>query len=145
MENKRINNFDKSRRDFIGKVAVAGTGLAVGVPEFSFADNGKPAILGGAKAHTGGFPGWPVFDQLEENALTSVLKSGKWGRLNGKVMSEFESAYAKLLGANHCLGVSSGTSALYTILGALDVGPGDEVIMPVYTFVATYNVAVLNY
>ncbi|MEO5811131.1 MAG: DegT/DnrJ/EryC1/StrS family aminotransferase [Rhodanobacter sp.] len=40
---------------------------------------------------------------------------------------------------------SSGTSALYTIMGALDVGPGDEVIMPVYTFIATYNAVVLNY
>src|SRR5690606_35641742 len=48
-------------------------------------------------------------------------------------------------GAGHCLGVSSGTSALTTILGALGVGPGDEVIIPVYTFIATYNVVVLNY
>ena len=60
-------------------------------------------------------------------------------------MSRFEDAYEKLTGAKHCLATASGTAALYTALGALDVGPGDEVIIPPYTFVATYNVVVLNY
>jgi dTDP-4-amino-4,6-dideoxygalactose transaminase len=50
-----------------------------------------------------------------------------------------------MMGVQHSLGVSSGTSALYVMLGALGIGPGDEVIMPVYTFVATYNVVALNY
>jgi len=143
--NKENTKMDKSRRDFIGKLALAGTGLAVGLPTFTFADSGKPAILGGTKAYTAGFPGWPIFNQLEEKGLVDVLNSGQWGRLGGQVMPKFEAAYAQTLGAKHCLGVSSGTSALYTILGALDIGPGDEVIMPVYTFIATYNVAVLNY
>ena len=145
MENNKSNNINKSRREFISKAAIVGTGLTVGIPDFSFASNDKPAILGGSKAHSGGFSGWPIFDQTEEKALTDVLKSGQWGRLGGQVMPRFESEYAKMLGAKHALGVSSGTSALYTIMGALDVGPGDEVIMPVYTFIATYNVAVLNY
>ena len=143
--NKENTTLNTSRREFIGKLAIAGTGLAIGVPNFSFADNGKPAILGGNKAFTGNFPGWPLFNELEEKGLVDVLKSGQWGRLGGGVMPKFESAYAQSLGAKHCLGVSSGTSALYTILGALDIGPGDEVIMPVYTFIATYNAAVLNY
>lgn len=145
MKRKKPINFDKGRRAFITKAAIVGTGLAAGIPEVTFADNGKPAILGGTKAHPSGFPGWPVYDQTEEKALTAVLKSGRWGRLGSKVMPQFESEFSKLLGAKHSLGVSSGTSALYTIMGALDVGPGDEVIMPVYTFIATYNVAVLNY
>ena len=134
-----------NRRDFISAAAIAGGGIAVGAPYFSFADDGKPAILGGSKAKADSFTNWPLFNETEERALIDVLKSGKWGRLNGKVVAGFEGEYAKLLGVNHSLGVSSGTSALYTILGALDVGPGDEVIMPVYTFIATYNVAVLNY
>jgi dTDP-4-amino-4,6-dideoxygalactose transaminase len=50
-----------------------------------------------------------------------------------------------MLGVKHSLAVSSGTSALYTMLGTIGIGPGDEVIIPVYTFVATYNVVVLNY
>lgn len=128
-------------------LSVAGTGMAVGMPHFarSGPQDAKPAILGGPKAHPEGFPGWPVFDKTEENALTEVLKSKSWGRLNGDEVAAFEKEYGNIFGAKHCLGVSSGTSALYTILGAMDIGPGDEVIMPVYTFVATYNVAVLNY
>ena len=56
--------------------------------------------------------------------------------------SEFEKAYAEITGAKHCLATSCGTSALTSTLGALDIGPGDEVIIPPYTFVATYNVVV---
>lgn len=139
------NNLD--RRKFINVLSLAGTGLAVGLPHLasSVNRNPKPALLGGPKAHPGGYPSWPVFDQTEENALVEVLKSKSWGRLNGDTVASFEKAYQKLFGAKHCLGVSSGTSALYTILGAMDLGPGDEVILPVYTFVATYNVVVLNY
>ena len=73
------------------------------------------------------------------------MHSGQWFRGSGKAVSRFEDAYEKLTGAKHCLATASGTAALYTALGALDVGPGDEVIIPPYTFVATYNVVVLNY
>ena len=137
-----------NRRDFIGTASLAGAGIALsGLPKWSFANlqDGKPAILGGSKAYTEGFSAWPIYDETEEKALVSVLKSGKWGRLNGPVTAGFEKAYANLNGAAHCLGVSSGTSALTTILGSLGIGPGDEVVIPVYTFIATYNVVVLNY
>lgn len=135
------------RREFINTMSVAGVSLAMGMPHIASAGtaNSKPAILGGSKAHPGGFPGWPVFDQTEEKALLEVLQSKSWGRLNGNMVAIFEKEYEKLTGAKHCLGVSSGTSALYTSLGAMDIGPGDEVIIPVYTFIATYNVVVLNY
>ncbi len=136
-----------NRRKFINNLSIAGAGMALGAPQIVLAGSGdkKPAILGGPKAHPGAFPNWPVFDITEEKGLGNVLKSGKWGRLNGGVVASFEAEYSKLLGVKHSLGVSSGTSALTTMLGALDIGPGDEVIMPVYTFVATYNVVVLNY
>ncbi len=140
------NKFD--RRDFIGTAAIAGASVALGgFPQWSFAgfQDTKPAILGGSKTYTKGVASWPVFDETEEKALTAVLKSGNWGRLDGQVIASFERAYANLNGASHCLGVSSGTAALSTILGALDIGPGDEVVIPVYTFIATYNVIVLNY
>ena len=119
----------------------------MGVPHIVTATaNTKPAILGGPKAHPGSFPGWPVFDETEKKALLDVLQSSTWGRLGGKkTVASFEEEYEKLFGAKNCLAVSSGTSALYTIMGALDIGPGDEVIIPPYTFVATYNVVVLNY
>jgi dTDP-4-amino-4,6-dideoxygalactose transaminase len=105
---------------------------------------GKPALLGG-KPLCSSFPGWPVFDQTEEKALLETLHSGQWYRGSGHAVTRFEEAYAKLTGAKHCLATSCGTSALYAVLGALNIGPGDEVILPPYTFVATYNVIVLNY
>lgn len=77
--------------------------------------------------------------------LLDVLKSKKWCRLGSTAVERFEQEYQKLNGTRHCLATSSGTSALSTILGALEIGPGDEVIIPVYTFIATYNVVALNY
>lgn len=135
------------RRKFLNIMSVTGAALATGFPVLTHGSqqNAKPALLGGPKAHPGSFPGWPIVEQVEENAVTDVLDSKAWGRLNGKVVAHFEKEYSELMGAKHCLGVSSGTSALSTILGAMDIGPGDEVIIPVYTFVATYNVVVLNY
>jgi len=144
-----------NRRKFLGAAALAGTGLAM-TPSATLAglshitpivsgDEDQPALLGGPKAHPDRFPGWPVYDSTEEQALLDVLRSAKWGRLDGKVTANFEEEYARMMGMKHSLAVASGTTALYTMLGTLDVGPGDEVIIPAYTFVATYNVVVLNY
>lgn len=136
-----------NRRDFLGTTSLAGASLAFGLPQITVGAGSvaKPAKLGGVKAHPGGFPGWPVYDQTEEKALLDVLKSGRWFRGSGPAVAEFEKEYAGLTGAKHCLATSCGTSALTTALGALDIGPGDEVIIPPYTFIATYNVVVLNY
>jgi len=127
---------------YSGLAAVLGAGLA---PQVARAAAAKPAALGGGPAHTGGFPAWPVYDATEENALRDVLRSGAWFRGSGKKVAQFEEAYAKLTGARHCLATANGTSALYAALGGLDIGPGDEVILPPYTFIATLNVILLNY
>ena len=105
----------------------------------------KPALLGGEKAFTGRFTRWPIYNGSEEDALLEVLNSGQWGRLDGKMTARFEAEFARVMGMKHCLATSGGTTALFTMLGVLGTGPGDEVIMPAYTFVATYNVVVLNY
>ncbi|MEN6320877.1 MAG: DegT/DnrJ/EryC1/StrS family aminotransferase [Syntrophaceae bacterium] len=52
---------------------------------------------------------------------------------------EFEAAFAQYCGAKHALGVTSGSSALKVALAAMNVGPGDEVICPAFTFLATYE------
>jgi perosamine synthetase len=89
-------------------------------------------------------PGWPVFDGSETAAIQKVLDSGKWGRGNGTAVAAFEEQYQKLTGAKHCLAVANGTSALLVAMGVLGIGPGDEVIVPPYTFIATVN-AVLRF
>ena len=69
-----------------------------------------------------------------------TLRSRKWYRGNGQMVNKFEQAYAQLTGAKYCLATANGTSALFTSLNALGVEPGDEVLVPPYTFIATINV-----
>lgn len=144
-------NLKVNRRQFIGTTA-AGVGLGLanvfGANDSTgAAATTKPAILGGKKAHPGSCPKWPVFGETEEKALLETLHSGEWFRYyKGAVqVAKFEEAWAKRAGTKYCVATSSGTSSLYTALGALDIGPGDEVILTPYTFIATYNVIVLNY
>jgi dTDP-4-amino-4,6-dideoxygalactose transaminase len=131
-----------SRRNFLGAVAVAG--IATGSTPAQSSDK-KPALLGGQAVRTEAFPSWPKFGSPEEQALMDVLHGGKWYRGNGQHVNSFEEAYARLMGARHCLATANGTSALHSSLAALDVGPGDEVIVPPYTFVATVNVVLARY
>jgi dTDP-4-amino-4,6-dideoxygalactose transaminase len=88
---------------------------------------------------------WPIHDRSEEEALTAVLRSGHWGRTTGRRVGEFEGQYAKLTGTAHCVATANGTSALIAALNAIDIGPGDEVLIPPYTFVATLNVVLLQH
>ncbi len=88
---------------------------------------------------------WPQWDSSDVNGLTAVLNSGKWGRLVGTRVAEFEQRWRETMQARFCVATSSGTTALLTALGALEIGPGDEVILPPYTFVATFNAITHSY
>lgn len=135
-----------TRRRFVGTSVLAGASLGLfNTANAQETTSAKPAILGGAKAHDGSFPSWPIFDETEEAALSGVLKSARWGRLIGNRVVSFEEAFQKLTGAKHCVATSSGTTALVSSLGALGIGPGDEVLLTPYTFIATYNAIVLHY
>ena len=132
-----------SRRKFLGSV-VAGSVVAGARPvkaRAAGAAQSTPAVLGGTPVRSAAFPSWPVADGREEEALLRVIRSGKWFR--GENVAAFEKAYASLTGAKHCLATANGTSALITSLSALGIGPGDEVIVPPYTFVATVNAVLL--
>ncbi len=124
-----------TRRTFLG--SAAGASLALGLNRTVAAE--KPAAAGAPI--TKPVSEWPLWDNRDETALLDVLHSGKWGRTAGGAarVKEFEAAWAARMKARHCIATSSGTTALLTSLGALNIGPGDEVIMPPYTFVATFN------
>jgi perosamine synthetase len=107
------------------------------------ASDSAPALLGGRPVRSKPWPAWPVFDSTEKQRLHDVLTGGKWFRNDGDKVARFEEAYALLTGARHCLATANGTSALITSLAVLDAGPGDEVIVPPYTFVATVNAVLL--
>ena len=128
-----------TRRGFLVTAPLAGAALAADSP------GDRPAILGGAKAHPAPFPSWPVFDQSEERAILDTLRGGKWYRGNGKNVARFEEAYAQLTGARTCLATANGTSSLITSLNAMGIEPGDEVIVPPYTFIATVNAVLKQY
>ena len=140
-----------SRRKFLGTVAAGAAAAARparmdAAPTVATGPNGTglPALLGGPPVRTAPFPAWPIADGREEQALERVLDSGKWGRGLGEEVKRFERAYAGLTGARHCLATANGSTALLTSLYALDVGAGDEVIVPPYTFVATVNAVLLR-
>ncbi len=134
-----------TRRSFLATAAMAGVGMSSYRGRAFAVSPAKPALLGGQATCNGTWPSWPVIDQRDEKALLEVLHSGKWYCGDGKQVDRFEEAYAKLTGAKHCVATCNGTSALFASLGALGIGPGDEVILPPYTFVATLNAVMLQY
>ena len=95
------------------------------------------AINGGAKAVTRKLVGWPKLSGEAVDAVTEVLKSGKINYWTGPKGREFEQAYADWQGSKYAISVTNGTAALHVALTALGIGPGDEVIVPSYTFIAS--------
>jgi dTDP-4-amino-4,6-dideoxygalactose transaminase len=115
-------------------------------------------MLGGAPVRTKPFPSWPIFDEREEHALLGVLRSGKWWRYSygegvemrepepGQPRSrvaEFQEAFAHLQTAKYGIACANGTAAIEVALKALGIGPGDEVIVPAYTFIATASAVLM--
>ncbi len=97
----------------------------------------KLAIHGGPKAVTNQLVGWPKFDENAIASVEQVLRSGKVNYWTGKKGMEFERRFAEWQGSKYAISVATGTAALHVALNALGVGPGDEVIVPSYTFIAT--------
>jgi perosamine synthetase len=77
----------------------------------------------------------PAIGQEEISAVTDVLKSGMLA--SGGRVAEFEKKFADFCGSNHAVAINNGTAALHAALLAAGIGPGDEVIVPAFTFVAT--------
>ena len=68
-------------------------------------------------------------------ALLGVVRRGDF--ILGAAVKEFEQAFARFIGTRHCVGVASGTDALFLTLRALGIGAGDKVLVPANTFIAT--------
>ena len=84
---------------------------------------------------------WPALGEEELAAVAEVLESGQLTM--GPKVAEFEDELARACEVEHAVAVSSGTAALHLAVLALGIGPGDEVIVPAYTFPATANVVAL--
>jgi len=97
----------------------------------------KLAIDGGPRVREAPFPPWPAPDGEDIAAVADVLRSGRLTQLTGGSVAAFEEAFAAWNRSRHCVAMSSGTSAIHTVLAALGIGPGDEVIVPAHTFIAS--------
>ena len=73
----------------------------------------------------------------EQKEVIKVMESQALTLLAGDVVEKFEKEFAKYIGVKYAIGVNSGTAALHIALASLDIGPGDEVIIPSFTFIAT--------
>lgn len=95
------------------------------------------AVLGGAPVRDPEkpWPAWPIFGEEERKALLDVLESGDW--FYGERVKDFEKRFAAFQDAKHCISCTSGTTAAEICVQALGIGPGDEVIVPAFSFIAT--------
>ena len=92
---------------------------------------------------SGAIPAWPQYDDQERAALGRALDQGQWWRLGGQEVELFEAEFAEANGAPRALAVVNGTAALELALRIHRIGPGDEVIVPAFTFIST-SLAVQN-
>jgi len=97
--------------------------------------SGTLALLGGVGEVTEAIPEWPIFGEEERKALLECFDSGNW--FQGERVEAFESRFAGLQGARFGVATTSGTTALEVALVAVGLKPGDEVILPSYTFMAS--------
>ena len=101
------------------------------------------AIHGGDPVRTRPFGGWPESGREEEELLLEALRSGHWGSLDGTFVNRLEVDFAELQAARHGVSCVNATMGLAVALRALDIGVGDEVIVPPYTFIATASAALM--
>jgi 8-amino-3,8-dideoxy-alpha-D-manno-octulosonate transaminase len=140
-EKKEENEHKRSisRRNFMVRSGLTAAAFGLAPPLWRESSADLPPIKPG-------FVAPQYYDSEEETALLEVLESGSPFRYYGpgqpdKVKS-FEEAYAEYMGTAYALGVTSGTAALDCAITGLGIGPGDEVIVPAYTWWSDYTCVV---
>lgn len=139
---KFVKNQNLTRRRFLtrGCMAVSGAAVGSGASRLFGAESSKPAD---APDIDPGYIGPQFFDEHEEQALLEVLESRSpfrfWGQRRPTKVLHFEENFADYMGTRFALGVTSGTAALDCAVAGLGIGPGDEVIVPAYTWWSDYT------
>jgi len=97
------------------------------------------AALGGTPIRTEPYPDWPVYDERDIQAVTDVIKSGRWGGYPypGPQTAEFARRFAEMQGGGYAVLMANGTVTMEVALRAMNIGWRDEVLVPAYTFQAT--------
>jgi len=99
------------------------------------------ALFGGAPVVNSPAPLWPFFDDSDREALNAVLDTRVWGGYH-EAVAEFERRFAAFHDAKHGIALANGTVSLEIALTAAGIKPGDEVIVPPITFVASATAVV---
>lgn len=97
----------------------------------------KLAVEGGRAIVEEELPTWPWFSEETISAAMEPLRTGKINYWTGPKGKEFEEKFARWNGSKFAVSTTNGTSALHVALAGLGIGPGDEVIVPSYTFIAS--------
>jgi dTDP-4-amino-4,6-dideoxygalactose transaminase len=97
---------------------------------------------GGKPGKTKPFHPWPYSDEREIELVNEVVKSGKWWRMTGNKVEQFEENFAKCHNVKHCLALTNGTHAIELALTTLGIGAGEEVIVPAISFISTASAVI---
>ncbi|MEA3224705.1 MAG: DegT/DnrJ/EryC1/StrS family aminotransferase [Planctomycetota bacterium] len=139
---KDVASQSPTRREFLTRSCMALSGAAIGLRAQRLSAGTAAASTEISKINPG-YIGPQFFDEREEQALLDVLESGSpfryWGPGEPTKVVRFEENFAKYMGARFALGVTSGTAALDCAVTGLGIGPGDEVIVPAYTWWSDYT------
>jgi 8-amino-3,8-dideoxy-alpha-D-manno-octulosonate transaminase len=134
-----------TRRRFLAQTCVVAGGIGPGL-NVTPAHDAQQADTRTIPSINPGYIGPQFFDEHEEQALLEVLESGSpfryWGPGRPDKVQRFEEAFARHMGTRFALGVTSGTAALDCAVTGLGIGPGDEVIVPAYTWWSDYTCVV---
>jgi perosamine synthetase len=103
------------------------------------------ALLGGEPVRTGTFTmEVPQISEEDIEAVSACLEERRLSIFSSQRVREFESAFASYTGTRHAVAVTSGTAALQSAICGANIGPGDEVIVSVYTYAASINAILLQ-
>jgi 8-amino-3,8-dideoxy-alpha-D-manno-octulosonate transaminase len=142
---KDVEKKNLTRRAFLTTGCMALSGAAIGSAAPKIFSKESPRQMESPDINPG-YIGPQFFDKREEQALLEVLESGSpfrfWGPGKPTKVLRFEENFAEYMGARWALGVTSGTAALDCAVAGLGIGPGDEVIIPAYTWWSDYTCVV---
>ena len=97
----------------------------------------KELAMNGAGVAELGFPMWPQFDPKTKEDIAKITESGLVSYWTGKIGMEFEEKFRAWSGATMAISTTNGTAALHVAISSLGIGPGDEVLVPSYSFIAS--------
>lgn len=142
-----MRNKGLTRREFIA-TASAGMAAAGVAPRRASAVSGNPntlALHGGTPVRSRPYPSWPQTTELDEEYILKALRNHRWCTFDAEFIPRFEKAWAEKIGAHGCVMTPCGTHALHMAVELLGIGPGDEVLVSPFTYIATIDAIMLSY